>query len=175
HLISDAAFGPITNSEISYAQQLVGSAPDNSLTLFDRGFMSAELFESWRGAGANTHWLTPIKSKFRYEVLEEYSEHDKLIKMPVSPDAKRKYPHLGDSWQARLVLIPEPKGEIKGFITSLECPMTYPLKDIVNVYWERWEIEQSYGELKQGQLNNQAVLRSQKVEGIYQELWGILI
>ena len=63
-LISDAAFGPITNSEISYAQQLVGSAPDNSLTLFDRGFFSAELLEAWRGAGTNTHWLMPIKSKF---------------------------------------------------------------------------------------------------------------
>ncbi|MCV5391548.1 transposase, partial [Escherichia coli] len=39
HLLSDAAFGPVTESEISYAQQLVGSAPENSLTLFDRGFM----------------------------------------------------------------------------------------------------------------------------------------
>ncbi|WP_262946783.1 hypothetical protein [Xenorhabdus indica] len=37
HLISDVAFGPITQSEISYAQQLVGSAPENTLTLFDRG------------------------------------------------------------------------------------------------------------------------------------------
>ncbi|HAS6172706.1 TPA: IS4 family transposase, partial [Vibrio vulnificus] len=47
HLLSDAAFGPVTNSEISYAQQLVGSVPDDSLTLFDRGFTSAELFTSW--------------------------------------------------------------------------------------------------------------------------------
>lgn len=38
HLISDAAYGPITQSEIHYAQQLVGSAPEHSLTLFDRGF-----------------------------------------------------------------------------------------------------------------------------------------
>ncbi|MBD1560038.1 IS4 family transposase, partial [Vibrio sp. S9_S30] len=119
HLISDAAFGPITNSEISYAQQLVGSAPDNTLTLFDRGFLSAELFEAWRGAGKNTHWLTPIKSKFRYETIKEYSPHDKLVRMPVSPDAQRKSPYLGKYWQARLVLLPEPKGEIKGFITSL--------------------------------------------------------
>lgn len=48
-LISDAAFGPITNSEISYAQQLVGSVPEHSLTLFDRGFFSAELLEAWGG------------------------------------------------------------------------------------------------------------------------------
>ena len=55
HLISDAAFGPVTNSEIHYAQQLVGSAPENSRTLFDRGFFSAELFTSWQGVGANHH------------------------------------------------------------------------------------------------------------------------
>ena len=175
HLLSDAAFGPITNSEISYAQQLVGSVPDNSLTLFDRGFFSAELLSSWRGAGKNTHWLMPIKSKFRYEVVHEYTPYDKLISMPVSPQAQSEYPHLGNTWQARLVLIPEPKGEIRGFITSMECPVTYPLNEILNVYWERWEIEQSYGELKQVQLDSQLVLRSQKREGVYQELWGILI
>jgi len=175
HLLSDAAFGPVSNSEISYAQQLVGSAPNNSLTLFDRGFMSAELFTSWEGSGQNTHWLTPIKSKMRYEIIESYSEFDHLIEMPVSPQAQKQSPYLGDSWQARLVLIPSPKGEIKGFITSCRCPEAYPLKEILDVYWQRWEIEQGYGELKQYQLANKPVLRSLKKEGIYQELWGILI
>lgn len=95
--------------------------------------------------------------------------------MPVSPQAQQEYPYLGKTWQARLVQIPEPTGEIKGFITSMICPTQYPLKDILNVYWQRWEIEQSYSELKQSQLNNQPLLRSQKREGVYQELWGILI
>ncbi|WFQ80308.1 IS4 family transposase [Xenorhabdus sp. SF857] len=175
HLISDVAFGPITQSEISYAQRLVGSAPENTLTLFDRGFLSAELFQAWQGTGKNTHWLTPIKSKMRYDVIQEYSPYDKLIDMPVSPQARQLHPHLEKTWRARLVLIPEPKGEIKGFITSMECPVTYPLKEILTVYWERWETEEGYGELKQRQLNNTALLRSQTRAGIYQELWGILI
>ncbi|MDE9496088.1 IS4 family transposase [Xenorhabdus bovienii] len=175
HLISDVSFGPITQSEISYAQQLVGSAPENTLTLFDRGFFSAELFQTWRGAGKNTHWLTPIKSKLRYDVVKEHSPYDKLIDMPVSPQAQQLHPHLEKTWRARLILIPEPKGEIKGFITSMECPVTYPLKEILNVYWERWETETGYSELKQRQLNNTAILRSQTRTGIYQELWGILI
>jgi hypothetical protein len=42
------------------------------------------------------------------------------------------------------------------------------------VYWERWEIERSYGELKQYQLQNKPVLRSKKKVGVYQKLWGIL-
>jgi hypothetical protein len=175
HVLSDAAFGPVSNSEISYAQQLVGSAPDNSLTLFDRGFMSAELFKGWEGCGKNTHWLTPIKSKMRYDIVESYSEHDHLVEMPISPQAQKQAPYLGKTWRARLILIPSPKGEIKGFITSCLCPKTYPVKDIVDVYWQRWEIEQGYGELKQYQLANKPILRSLKKEGIYQELWGILI
>ncbi|WP_163930806.1 IS4 family transposase [Paraferrimonas sp. SM1919] len=175
HMISDAAFGPVTNSEISYAGQLVGSAPEDSLTLFDRGFMSAELFESWRGAGADTHWLTPIKAKQRYEIIESYGEYDHLVKMPVSPQARKAAPYLSEYWEARLVLIPNPKGEIRGFITSCTCPDTYKLAELVDVYWQRWEIERGYGELKQYQLGNKPTLRSLKYEGVEQELWGILI
>lgn len=174
HILSDAAFGPVSNSEISYAQQLVGSAPDSSLTLFDRGFMSAELFSSWNGAGSNTHWLTPIKAKARYKIIETHCEHDHLIEMPVSPQAQKQSPYLGKSWQARLILIPTPKGEVKGFITSCLCPERYPFEELVKVYWQRWEIERGYGELKQYQLQNKPTLRSKKKDGVYQELWGIL-
>ncbi|GLP97352.1 IS4 family transposase [Paraferrimonas sedimenticola] len=174
HLLSDAAFGPVTNSEISYAQQLVGSAPDDSLTLFDRGFMSAELLTSWAGAGRNSHWLIPIKEKARYEITESFSEYDHLIDMPVSPQAQRQAPYLGESWQARLILIPTPQGDIKGFITSCVCPEKYPFEALVKVYWQRWEIERGYGELKQYQLQNKPTLRSKKADGVYQEVWGIL-
>ncbi len=121
----------MTNSEISYAQQLVGSAPDDSLTLFDRGFTSAELFTTWRGASSNTHWLTPIKAKMRYDIVESYTEHDHLIDMPVSPQAQKLAPYLDKKWQARLILIPTPTGEIKGFITSCLCPERYPFDTLV--------------------------------------------
>ncbi|WP_052189661.1 MULTISPECIES: hypothetical protein [Xenorhabdus] len=70
----------------------MGSASKNTLTLFDRGFLSAELFQTWQGTGKNTH--------------------------------RKMHPHLEKTWRARLILIPEPNGEIKGFITSLECPVT---------------------------------------------------
>ncbi|WP_232314348.1 transposase [Grimontia marina] len=153
---------------------MAGSAPENSLTLFDRGFMSAELFTNWQGSSQNTHWLTPIKAKLRYKIIESYGEYDYLVKLPVSPQAQQQAPYLGKSWTARLVLIPSPKGEIKGFITSCLCPRRYALKELVEVYWQRWEIGQGYGELKQYQLANKPILRSLKSESIYQELWGIL-
>ncbi|MFC3033259.1 hypothetical protein ACFOEE_12080 [Pseudoalteromonas fenneropenaei] len=70
--------------------------------------------------------------------------------------------------------LPSPTGEIKGFITSCLCPEKYALKELVDVYWQPWEIERGYGELKQYQLVNKPLLRSLKSDGIYQELWGIL-
>lgn len=131
--------------------------------------MSAELLISWQGSGTNTHWLTPIKSKTRYSIIESFSEYDHLVEMPVSPQAKQQAPYQGERWQARLILIPSPKGDIKGFITSCLCPDTYPVNDLLKVYWQRWEIERGYGELKQYQLENKPVLRSKKKDGVYQE------
>ncbi|WP_255202864.1 hypothetical protein [Vibrio vulnificus] len=87
--------------------------------------------------------------------------------MPVSPQAQKLAPYLGKKWRARLILIPTPKGEIKGFITSCLCPERYPFDALVKVHWERWEIERSYGELKQYQLQNKPTLRSKKKVGVY--------
>ncbi len=80
-----------------------------------------------------------------------------------------------ETWQARMVTYKGPKGKIKGFITSLLDTELYPKDDLLHVYWEQWEIEHGYGEIKCQQLENSMILRSQTVTGIYQELWGILI
>ncbi|HAT8015945.1 TPA: IS4 family transposase, partial [Citrobacter rodentium NBRC 105723 = DSM 16636] len=61
-----------------------------------------------------------------------------------------------------------------GFITSLTEPGQYPAEALRYVYQERWSIENGYGELKQFQLSTATLLRSQKVSGIYQEIWGLL-
>nr|WP_226972528.1 MULTISPECIES: hypothetical protein [Vibrio] len=90
--------------------------------------------------------------------------------MPVSPQARKLAQYLGKKWRDRLILIPTPKGALKGFITSCLCPERYPFDALVKVYWERLEIERSYGELKQYQLQNKPTLRSKKKVGVYQEL-----
>jgi hypothetical protein len=46
----------------------------------------------------------------------------------------------------------------------------------VSCYERRWQIETRYHEFKQSVLGMQAAtLRSQTVEGVYQEFWGALI
>lgn len=120
HLIADVAFGAVDAEEIYYARQLVCSVPTNSLTLFDRAYFSAELLLSWEQAGGERHWLTPVKSKLRYEVMERFGDYDCLIKMPVLSQAQAQAPYLAKTWRARMVSIPQPNGDIKGFITSIK-------------------------------------------------------
>ena len=130
---------------------------------------------NWQRAHTDSHWLTPIKSNTRFEIIEQYSDGDCLIEMNVSAHARKQDPSLPETWQARMVTYKEPKGQIKGFITSLLDNEIYSKDDLLQVYWERWEIESGYGEIKNQQLENSMMLRSQTVAGIYQELWGILI
>ena len=170
-----AAFDACQVGEATLARRLLADVPANSLTLFDRCYFSADLLISWNAAASNSHWLTPVKRKLRYEVVEHFAENDMLISMPISPQAQRNNPNLPTHWQARLILYKDPKGEIEGFITSLVDPKKYSLEDLLAVYWQRWEIEEGYGEIKQTQLQSEVTLRSRFAVGVRQELWGILL
>ncbi|NOH73450.1 IS4 family transposase, partial [Vibrio pectenicida] len=174
-MMMGAAFDACSVGEATLARRLLDDVPANSLTLFDRCYFSAELLLSWQEAASNSHWLTPVKRKLRYEVVKQFANNDMLISMPISPQAQSKNPNLPTHWQARLVLYTDPQGEIEGFITSLVDPQKYPLERLLSIYWQRWQIEESYGEIKQTQLQSEVTLRSRFAAGVRQELWGILL
>lgn len=168
-MIRDVKFGPCSSGEITYAKQLIQSVPTNSLTIFDSCYFSAELMTNWHDEESHQHWLTPLKSKTRYDVIEQYGDNDFLIEMPVSPQARKKNPTLPSKWQARLVTYKDKKqaNHLSGILCSLTDTTKYPAQAILEVYFERWEIENGYGEIKQYQLDENILLRSQTVEGIY--------
>jgi hypothetical protein len=43
--------------------------PDNSMTLFDKGFYSLGLLYDWQQKGHDTHWLRPLKRGTQYEEI----------------------------------------------------------------------------------------------------------
>ena len=174
-MMMGAAFDACSVGEATLARRLLDDVPANSLTLFDRCYFSAELLLSWQEAASDSHWLTPVKRKLRYEVVKQFANNDMLISMPISPQAQSKNPNLPTHWQARLVLYTAPQGEIEGFITSLVDPQKYPLEHLLSIYWQRWQIEEGYGEIKQTQLQSEVTLRSRFAAGVRQELWGILL
>lgn len=176
-MIKDVKFGSSGIGEINYAKQLVNSATENSLTILDRCYLSAELMINWQRAKPNQNWMTPIKRNTKYRVIEQYAENDFLVEMNVSGHARKQDPSLPEVWQARLVTYKDQKqkNHISGLLSSLHNPQQYPADDILDVYFERWEIENGYGEIKQYQLDESILLRSQTVQGIKQEIWGLLI
>ena len=174
HLILDSAFSSVSENEMTLATQLIARVPDNSLTLFDKGFYSLGLLHDWQHKGINTHWLLPLKKNVQYEEIKRLGRQDKLIRLTTTPQARKKRPELPLTMDVRLIT-KQIKGKEVKILTSMVDPMAYPSAEIVDLYSHRWEIEMGYREMKQHLLASRFTLRSNLPELIRQELWGVLL
>ncbi|MCF6459431.1 transposase, partial [Pseudoalteromonas sp. MMG024] len=136
---------------MNYAKKLAMSVSADSLTIFDRCYSSAELMLNWQRQHGSSHWMTPVKSNTKYEVVEQLDKEgrDFIVEMKVSGHARKQDPSLPEKWRARLVLYLDKNqpNHIKGVLTSL-TDKQYETQSLLDVYFERWEIENSYGEIK---------------------------
>jgi len=173
HLILDAAFGPYGTNEMLYAKSMLASIPNDSLTAFDKGFLSAEILCSLTSTGSNRHFVIPAKANSKWELVEGTSE-DGIVAMRVSPQARLKCPSLPEVWHARAITVIDQRARKYVLLTSLFDCLRYKAADIAACYARRWHIETSYRELKQTMLGMALTLRSKTVEGVYQEIWGAL-
>lgn len=174
HIVHSAAFGPYGTNEMLYAKQLIANIPNESLTVFDRGFLSAEILCALTQNGTERHFIIPAKSNTRLELVAG-DETDGTVRMRVSPQARAKCAQLPEFWEARAVTIVDVQGRKRVLLTSLQERRRYKPADIANCYERRWGIETSYRELKQIMLGSAFTLRSKTTEGVYQEIWGTLI
>jgi hypothetical protein len=174
HIVHAAAFGPYGTNEMLYAKQLVTDIPNESLTVFDRGFLAAEILCSLTEQGNERHFIIPAKSNTKWEVIDG-DENDCTVRMRVSPQARAKSPDLPEFWQARAITVIDAQARKRILLTSLSDRRRYKPIDISRCYDRRWGIETSYRELKQTMLGAALTLRSKTVEGVYQEIWGTLI
>lgn len=174
HLLTNSVFDSVDVNEMNLALGLIDNTPDNSLTLFDRGFYSLGLLHLWQNTGEMRHWLMPLKKNTQFEVIESFGRQDKLIKLTTTPQSRKKFTDLPKTMNARL-LTKTIKGKEVQILTSMIDPMRFPSADIVDLYAHRWEIELGFREMKQSLLDNRFTLRSNQPELIRQELWGILL
>ena len=174
HLVSDIAFGEYGQNEMLYAKTLIDGIADHSLTVFDRGFLCAEILLGLTMAGEQRHYLIPAKSNTKWEVLSGHAD-DCLVRLRVSPQARAKAPELPAHWTARAVRMVSANGKERILLTSLLDRQRFPAPALAECYRRRWEIETSYRELKQSLLGDALTLRSQQPTGIAQEIWGALI
>ncbi len=174
HQLTNSVFDKYKTNEMTLAERLIEDTPDRSLTMFDRGFYSLGMLYSWQLAGQERHWMIPARKDLKFEVLESYSKIDKRVKLLASPQARKKFPQLPESIEARLIT-KTIKGKVCRILTSLTDAMRFPGDEIVDLYTYRWEIELGYREIKQTLLNSEYTLRSKRPDMVEQELWGLLL
>ena len=167
----DAKLGDYRSGELTLAAGLRGL--DQSITLFDRAYFSAAFLLDWQ-AGEERHWLMRARDNLRHEIEQTLGEGDWLIRMPVSPRARKLRPELPSHWQARLIQV-EVAGKQRRFITSMLDGQRFTAPALAQLYCQRWEIELGFREIKQSLLQGQGVLRSRQPELVMQEVWGVLI
>lgn len=176
HLIVDASIGPYLTGEKTLADKCRSALPDNSLMIVDKNYLSAEYLLGLQRAGHNRHWLVRAKSNTKWKVLESLPDGSLLVEMVVSKHARGKDPTLPKKLMARAIgyRFPDSKSH-QWLLTSLLDDKQFPSDEIVALYHERWEIELAYDEIKTHLLEREEAIRSRTQEGVYQELWGILL
>ena len=151
-----------------YCTQLVQSIPDHSLTVFDKGFLSAEILLAVQQGGTARHWIIPAKANSKWEHLDNKNPDDCRVRMRVSPQARKANPHLPEYWEARALVSLSERGAQRVLLMSLLDAKAWPAREIA----QRWSIETSYREFKQevwGALLAYNLIRLEMAEVAWQE------
>lgn len=174
-LLAGVEFGQYAQGELTYALKLRDAVPDHSLTVLDRAFFSASWLLGLSSKGVERHWLTRAKSKLRWKVLTPFSDHDALVEMKVSSEARSKDATLPTTWRMRAITYKRGNHAPQVLLTSLLDPGRYPARELVELYHERWELELAYDEVKTDMLQQEPTLRSKTPTMVRQEIWATML
>jgi hypothetical protein len=146
------------------------------LVLWDRGFPAYDLLAAvcQRGAQVLSRLPAPVKPEW----VASLPDGSTLAYLHPS-EAKRRA--RGERLLVRIIeyTLTDPAlvgyGEVHRLLTTLLDPRVAPALDLVCLYQERWEIELVIDEADTHQRLAGRPLRSQKPEGVLQELYALLI
>lgn len=169
-----ASFGPY-GDEYRYANDLWQALPDHSLTIVDRAYLGANILIPIQRAGQQRHFLTRGKSTTRWRVVERLGRGDFVAEIDVTHYSRQRDPTLPRTWRVRVIEYQRKGFRKQTLITSLLDATQYPADEVVELYHERWELELGYDEIKTDLLEREETIRSRTVDGVKQELWGLLI
>jgi len=146
---------------------LCKSLTGNDLIIADRGYPSFKVF----------HYLIKKEINFLVRVTESktFKEIENFVKQDLGDceielhDYKKKSEIL----KVRIIKAVLPNGEKRFFITNLLDKKKYPYEELINLYYERWEIEEHYKINKE--LFKVENFHSKNENGILQEIYAQLI
>lgn len=176
HAIVDAGFWPCHTSERVGGFRMLRSLTPEMLVMWDRGFHDYEMYRAVLARGADV--LARMPANVHTSVIERLADGSYLTTLYPS-DKKRR--DSGESIVVRIVeyTLNEPALEGYGQLhrvatTLLDCRQA-PALQVAQAYHQRWEIEMVIDEVDTHQRLASRPLRSQKPEGVIQELYALLL
>ncbi|MDO7085164.1 IS4 family transposase [Pseudocolwellia sp. AS88] len=173
HQQLSSEFDNYKTNEIKLAERLIERTPDNSLTMFDKGYYYLGLLNNWHQTGNMRHWLIPTRPDLQYEIISSAGKNDHIIELKTTKHAQKNVPYVPEMIKARSVS-KTIKGKSYRILTSMTDRLRYPGNEIVELYCHRWEIELGFREIKQTMLDSSYHLRSKHPDMVREELWGVL-
>jgi hypothetical protein len=149
--------------------------PEDSLTIVDRGFLSYLIIFQLVAERRNRHFLCRAKKNTRYEVVGRLPDGTALAFIDPSKSLRRQEPGIPGPLEVRAITYQHPGGQKGVLLTTLIDHVAYPAEEIIRLYHERWELELAFDEVKTDMLERKEALRSKKPEGVYQEVWALLL
>jgi hypothetical protein len=187
HAIVDAALGAYSVGEQTLAEEVLRSLHPGMLLLADRGFFSYTLWNKASATGADLLWR--IKSNAVLPVETRYPDGSFASHIYPGTKARRndtdgiavrviEY-HLtatssGDADQPPESGVDSGDSATYRLLTTITDPAAAPAAELAELYFQRWEIETAFGELKTHQRGAGVVLRSKLADGVLQEVYGYL-
>jgi hypothetical protein len=162
---------------MTLAETLLPTIPQGALLLMDRGYYAYAWLASL--AARSAFFIVRMKvgaTSLKPEKTKKLGKDEWLATLTAPRYLKSANPDLATSMQVRLV-----KCWVKGFprlllATNLLDPVKYPAAEIARLYYERWEAELAYREIKVYQAAEKTLtFRSHTPERIKQEFYGLLV
>jgi len=150
-IVIDAQMESYTTSEATLCKYHMPFVKKGDVVLFDRYYASYELIFTLLGKGA--HFVFRMKDNW-WKCVETFLESglDEQVVCLQLPEKHhqllKKYPHLKTSHKVRLIKKSDRKGDVQVFCTSLIDSNQYSRKSILNLYKQRWGIEEAYKLIK---------------------------
>ena len=162
----DVVIEDVKGNEREQLKTLCNSLSENDLIILDRGYPSYEIFKYL--LKKKVDFLIRINCKNTYKFVEEFLKsnlNEQILEINV--------PNTNEYIKLRVLKSKNKNGEIRIFVTSLLAQDKYSYQEIVDLYYERWEIEEHYKKNKE--LFKVENFHSKKENGILQEIYAQLL
>lgn len=175
HVMWRTTTGKYSQGEQSLLKNLLDHLSSEMLVLMDRNLLSFEIVNEITCKEAN--FLIRCKSNRVLPVLKRLDDGSYLSRIYASQyDQKNDRNGLDVRVIEYTLDDPDRVGcdEIHRLVTSLTDDQQHPADELIVLYHERWEAELAFDELKT-HLKERPVLRSQRPDGVIQEIYALLI